>query len=43
MATKQELLKKINELEVEKIKIIGKVELLEEQEKEVKKEEAPKA
>lgn len=32
--TKEELLKKLNDVEVERIKIIGKLELLEEQEAE---------
>lgn len=33
MTTKEEIIKKINELDIEKIKLIGKLELLTEQEK----------
>lgn len=36
MQTQEEIIKKINELDVERIKLIGKLELLQEQEKELK-------
>jgi hypothetical protein len=36
MKTEQEIIKRINELEIEKLKLIGRLELLEEQ-KETKK------
>ena len=39
--TKQELIQKYNELEAEQNKIIGKIELLDEQAKEVKAEVKP--
>jgi len=39
--TKEQLVKEVNELEVKRIKLIGQIELLDEQEKESK--EAPKA
>jgi len=42
MLTKEEIIKKIQELDVERIKLIGKLELLQEQEKEVKEAKSAK-
>ena len=39
--TQEEIIKRINELDVERIKLIGKLELLQEQAKEAKVEPSP--
>lgn len=42
MITSEEIIKRLNEIEVEKIKLIGKLELLEEQKKPVEGTAEPK-
>jgi hypothetical protein len=43
MKTKEQLVQEVNELEIKRIKLIGKIELLDEQEKEAKPVDNPEA